>query len=129
MKERSSPTVMIIEDNAYVSSYLAAILDLMDIETISASSSNECLLKLSELRNAGKHIDVVILGGREPIEKGGLMVSQIKQVNQATKILAIVRNTGTRHKLLAAGADVAVTKPVSGQTVAENVLMLTRDSH
>ena len=118
---------MIIEDNAYVSSYLAAILDLMDIETISASSSKECSLKLSELRNAGKHLDVIIIGGKEPIEKGGLLVSQIKQFNQATKTLAIVRNMGTRHKLLAAGVVVAVTKPVSGQTVAENVLMLTRD--
>jgi DNA-binding response OmpR family regulator len=129
MKEESRPIAMTVEDNAHVSSYLAAMLDLADIETISTSSTEECLLILSELRNANKHIDVVILDGREPIGKGGLLVSQIKQFSQNTKILAIVRNIGARHKLLAAGADVAVTRPISGQTVVENVLMLTREVH
>ena len=126
MKEESRPIAMTVEDNADVSSYLAAMLDLADIETISTSSSGECLLILSELRNANKPIDVVILDGREPIGKGGLLVSQIKQFNQNTKILAIVRNIGARHKLLAAGS---VTRPINGQTVVENVLMLTREVH
>ena len=64
MKEESRPVAMTVEDNAHVSSYLAAMLDLADIETISTSSTEECLLILSELRNANKHIDVVMLDGR-----------------------------------------------------------------
>ena len=127
MKEVPTPIVMIVEDNVHVNAYLTAMLDLMDIEAISTSSTKERMFELARFRNSHKHIDALIFEGREPIEKAGLLITEVKQFDEGIEILALVRNSGARHKLVAAGADVAVTKPVSGQTVVENVLMLLRD--
>lgn len=127
MKDEPKSIVLIIEENDDVNSYLSAMLDLMDLKAISISSPEDCLSKLNSLRSNAKIVEAAIISGERAIQRGGMLISQLKQFNKDVKILAVVRDKGDRHMLLAAGADAVVTKPVSGQTISEKILKLIKD--
>ena len=115
--------MLIVDDNAHVSSHIAAILELLDCEAIPIASPQQCVDTLKRLHNT-KKIDAVILSGADAIRKGGFLISQIKKSDNKIKTLAIVRDKGDRHMLLSAGADAVATKPVSGPTLAFKLLKL-----
>jgi CheY-like chemotaxis protein len=123
LKERPRPTVLIVDENVYVRSHIAAILELLDSEAIPIASVQECLGTLNRLQNS-KKVDAVILSGTKAIRRGGFLISQIKKLDKKIKTLAIVRDKGDRHMLISAGADAVATKPVSGQTLALKILKL-----
>jgi hypothetical protein len=56
-----------------------------------------------------------------------MLISQLKQFNKDIQILAVVKDKGGCHMLLAAGADSVAIKPLSGQTIYEKILKLTKD--
>jgi CheY-like chemotaxis protein len=126
MKVEPRPVVLVVEENAYVSSHIAGILELLDCEAVPIASPQECVDILKRFQN-NKKIDGVVLSGAEAIQKGGFLISQIKKSDKKIKTLAIVRDKGDRHMLLAAGADAVATKPVTGSTLAFKVLKLILD--
>lgn len=123
LKEQSRSIVLVLDENVHVSSYIAAILELLDCEAIPIASAQEYIATLKGLQNR-KKLDAVILSGSEAIRKGGFLISETKKLDKNIKVLAIVRDRGDRHMLLAAGADAIVTKPVSGPTLAFKILKL-----
>ncbi len=123
LEERPRPAALIVDENVHVRSHIAAILELLDCESIPIASTQECVDTLNRLQNS-KKIDAVILSGAEAIRKGGFLISQIKKFDKKIKTLAIVKDKGDRHMLLSAGADAVATKPVSGQTLAFKILKL-----
>ncbi len=123
LKEQPRPTVFVVDENVHVSSHIVAILELLDCEAMSIASMQEYIDTLNRIQNS-KKLDAVILSGAEAIRKGGFLISQTKKVDKNIKILAIVRDKGDRHMLLAAGADAIATKPVSGPTLAFKILKL-----
>ncbi len=124
LKEQPRPTVFVLDENIHVSSHIVAILELLDCEAMPISSTQEYIDTLDGFQKNSKKLDAVILSGAEAIRNGGFLVSQTKKVDKNIKILAIVRDKGDRHMLLAAGADAIATKPVSGPTLAFKILKL-----
>ncbi len=115
--------MFVLDENVHVSSHIVAILELLDCEALPIASAQEYIDTLRGLQNS-KKLDAVILSGAEAIRKGGFLISQTKKLDKNIKILAIVRDKGDRHMLLAAGADAVATKPVSGPTLAFKILKL-----
>jgi DNA-binding response OmpR family regulator len=115
------PRIMIIEDNRDVNAYIAGKLVLKGATVHKTHSYDECMKLLKELK---WDIDAVILGGRVAMERGGAIISKIKQGNEDIKILTIAEDDADKAKLLNLGSDDFSQKPLSGESVIDKVLML-----
>lgn len=115
------PKIMIIEDNRDVNTYIAGLLVLKGAKVHKVHSYDECLRVLQELK---WDIDAVILNGRIAMEKGGVIISKIKQGNDKIRILTIAEDDADKAKLLDLGSDDFGKKPLSGECVVDKVLML-----
>jgi DNA-binding response OmpR family regulator len=115
------PKIMIIEDNRDVNAYIAGLLALKGAEVHKIHSYDECLRVLQELK---WDIDAVILSGKVAMERGGVIISKIKQGNDKISILTIAEDDADKAKLLDLGSDDFGKKPLSGESVVDKVLML-----
>lgn len=115
------PKVMIVEDNRDVNAYIAGRLALKGAKVYKIHSYDECLSVLQEIK---WEIDAVILNGRMAMERGGAIISKIKQGNDDIKILTIAEDDSNKAKLLDLGSDDFGKKPLSGESVVDKVLML-----
>lgn len=112
---------MIIEDNRDVNTYIAGLLVLKGATVHKVYGYDECLRILTELK---WDIDAVILSGKVAMEKGGALISKIKQGNDKIRILTIAEDDADKAKLLDLGSDDFGKKPLSGESVVDKVLML-----
>lgn len=112
---------MVIEDNPDVNTYIAGMLVLKGAKVHKVHSYEECLQVLRELK---WDIDAVVLGGKMAMERGDAIISKIKQGNDNIRILTIAEGDADKAKLLDLGSDDSGKKPLSGETVADKVLML-----
>jgi DNA-binding response OmpR family regulator len=115
------PKIMIVEDNRDVNAYIAGLLVLKGAKVHKTHSYDECLRILQELE---WDIDAVILSGKMAMERGGVIISKIKQGNDNIRILTIAEDDGDKAKLLGLGSDDFGHKPLSGESVVDKVLML-----
>lgn len=116
-----TPKIMIIEDNRDVNTYIAGLLVLKGATVHKVYGYDECLRILTELK---WDIDAVILSGKVAMEKGGALISKIKQGNDKIRILTIAEDDADKAKLLDLGSDDFGKKPLSGESVVDKVLML-----
>lgn len=116
-----TPKIMIIEDNRDVNTYIAGLLVLKGATVHKVHGYDECLRILKELK---WDIDAVILSGKVAMEKGGALISKIKQGNDKIRILTIAEDDADKAKLLDLGSDDFGKKPLSGESVVDKVLML-----
>lgn len=116
-----TPKIMIIEDNRDVNTYIAGLLVLKGATVHKVYGYDECLRILTELK---WDIDAVILSGKVAMEKGGALISKIKQGNDKIRILTIAEDYADKAKLLDLGSDDFGKKPLSGESVVDKVLML-----
>jgi|SRR5581483_9582004 len=124
MSEQWSPKVMIVEDNPDVNSYIAGKLTLKGAQVHKAHTYDECFRILDEL---GWKIDAVILNGKTAIERGGAIISKIKQGNPEIQILTLAEDDTDKARILDLGSDDFGKKPLSGESVVDKVLiMLTK---
>jgi DNA-binding response OmpR family regulator len=122
MSESSwAPKIMIIEDDTDVNAYIAGLLVLKGAKVHKIYSYEECLKVLQELQ---WDIDAVILSGKIAMERGGAIISKIKQGNDKISILTIAEDDADKAKLLDLGSDDFGKKPLSGESVVDKVLML-----
>jgi DNA-binding response OmpR family regulator len=127
MSEESwPPRIMIIEDNRDVNAYIAGLLVLKGITVHKTHSYDECIRTLEKLN---WDIDAVILGGKVAMERGGAIISKIKQGNDKIKILTIAEDDADKARLLELGSDHFSQKPLSGESVVDKVLMLLTNKY
>ena len=122
MSEKSwVPKIMVIEDNRDVNTYIAGLLVLKGATVHKIHTYDECLKVLQELK---WDIDAAILNGNMAMERGGAIISKIKQGNDKISILTIAEDDADKAKLLDLGSDDFGKKPLSGESVVDKVLML-----
>jgi DNA-binding response OmpR family regulator len=122
MSEKSwVPKIMVIEDNRDVNTYIAGLLVLKGAKVHKIHTYDECLKVLQELK---WDIDAAILNGNMAMERGGAIISKIKQGNDKISILTIAEDDADKAKLLDLGSDDFGKKPLSGESVVDKVLML-----
>lgn len=126
-KPESSPLsrVLIVDDMADVTNLLAGLLWLKGIEPVKALSIDECLAKLGE----NDKVDAAILNGRLAVEKGGLLVSRLKEADPDISIFVLVGDESDRARLLRLGCEDFAKKPVSADTIVDKVLVLIAKKH
>jgi CheY-like chemotaxis protein len=116
------PLVLIVDEDKIVVNYLYALFRLSGYEVNMAFNANECL-EFLEQSSPGK-IDVALVDGKIAEDKGAMVVSRIKQLNEKIKILVVANNDNPRNIILEYGADDFVIKPVSGETLLSKINML-----
>jgi two-component system response regulator ArlR len=116
------PSVLIVDEDKIVVNYLYALFKLSGYEVNMAFSANECLSYL-EKTNSGK-IDAALVDGKIAEDRGAMVVSRIKQLNENTKILVVANNDNPKNIILEYGADDFVIKPVGGETLLSKINML-----
>lgn len=115
---------MIVEDNPDVNSYIAGKLALKGAQVHKTHNYEECFRILDELE---WKIDAVILNGKTAIERGGAIISKIKQGNPEIQILTLAEDDTDKARILDLGSDDFGKKPLSGESVVDKVIiMLTK---
>jgi CheY-like chemotaxis protein len=116
------PLVLIVDEDKIVVNYLYALFKLSGYEVNMAFNANECLEFLE--RSSPDKIDAGLVDGKIAEDRGAMVVSRIKQLNNKIKILVVANNDNPRNIILEYGADDFVIKPVSGETLLSKINML-----
>ena len=116
---QQKPKVMLVDDNPDIMSLLAGHMSLSGMEPVKAGSVAECLDMMQQ-----DGIQATVINGKIALEKGGLLISRIKQQDPGIKILVIVDDESDRSRLLRLGCEDFARLPISAQTVIEKVMML-----
>ena len=110
---------MLVEDNPDVLTVLAGFMALSGMAPVKASSAAECLDKAQQ-----DGIQAAVINGKTALEKGGLLVSRLKQDHPCIKIIVVVNDESDRSRLLRLGCEDFARLPISAQTIIEKVMML-----
>ncbi|MEO9295535.1 MAG: response regulator [Nitrososphaera sp.] len=116
---QQKPKVMLVEDNPDVMSVLAGLMSLSGMEPVKARTAAE---SLDIMQQDG--IQAAVINGKIALEKGGLLISRLKQVNPDTRIVVVVDGESDRSRLLRLGCEDFARLPISAQTIIEKVMML-----
>jgi DNA-binding response OmpR family regulator len=116
------PIVLIVDEDKIVVHYLYALFKLSGYDVNMAFSANECLRFLEH--SDPSNIDASLVDGKIAEDRGAMVVSRIKQLNENTKILVVASNDNPKNLILEYGADDFVIKPVSGETLLSKINML-----
>jgi CheY-like chemotaxis protein len=116
------PLVLIVDEDKIVVNYLYALFELSGYEVNMAFNANECLEFLEQ--SSPDKIDAALVDGKIAEDRGAMVVSRIKQLNEKIKILVVANNDNPRNIILEYGADDFVIKPVSGETLLSKINML-----
>lgn len=119
MSEPVKPKVMLVEENPDVVTLLSGLLSLSGMETVKARSIPECVDKVHE-----GGIQVALINGKLAQEKGGLLISKIKQADPEIGIIVVADEESDRSRLLRLGCEDFARPPISAQTLIEKVMML-----
>jgi DNA-binding NtrC family response regulator len=115
------PQIMIVADSADVASLLAAHVELNGLEPVKANSAQECI---DSIESGAWRIKVAVINGNIALERGGLLVSKIKQADPNIGIVVVANEESDRSRLLRLGCEDFTKTPVSVQTIISKVLML-----
>lgn len=118
---KSKPVVLIVEDDADANSVIAGLVRLKGYVALKAHSAEDCIDKIHAHAD---QIDAVALNGFIAMEKGGMLISGIKKVNQNIKILAVAEEEGDRTSLIRMGADHVTIKPISAESIVDKITYL-----
>jgi len=116
------PLILIVDEDKIVVNYLYALFKLSGYEVNMAFNANECLEFLEQF--SPDKIDAALVDGKIAEDRGAMVVSRIKQLNEKIKILVVANNDNPRNIILEYGADDFVIKPVSGETLLSKINML-----
>ena len=120
------PRVFIVQENQDANIMLHGIMWLKGCEPHKFSGGKECLEKMSQLE--GK-VDAVIISGKMASDRNIMMITNIKKINNDTKILVIGDSDSDRTRILGYGADDFAQTPLSPENVADKTFMLiSRDT-
>jgi DNA-binding NtrC family response regulator len=115
------PLVFVVDDDPHVNSLITATLKLAKCNPIPLHSVDDCLNAVAQY--AGE-LDVATVDGRLAEERGGLLITRIKDANPGAKILVVANNDSSRSQILRYGADDYIMKPLTVTTIRDKVVML-----
>jgi DNA-binding NtrC family response regulator len=115
------PLVFVVDDDPHVNNLITATLKLAKCNPIPLYSVEDCLNSVADY---AEELDVAAINGRLAEERGGLLISRIKEANPDAKILVIANNGSGRSQILRYGADDYIMKPVSVTTIQDKIIML-----
>ena len=101
--------------------YLAKMLRLHGLTVFTANTVDEFL---NALEQHGKDIDLVCINGKLASERGGLLLSRIKNIHADIKIVVVAGTSDERAHILRYGANEFIQKPVSPETIVNKIIAL-----
>jgi DNA-binding NtrC family response regulator len=112
----TEPLVFVVDDDPHVNNLLiTATMELAKCNPLPFHSIDECLNNIDKF--VGK-LDAATINGKLAEERGGLIISRIKEANPDTKILVIANNDSARSQILRYGVDDFAMKPLNVTTIA-----------
>jgi DNA-binding response OmpR family regulator len=115
------PVILVVDDDPHVNFLLTAHLKLGKMNPIPVHSIDECLNKIDEMADL---IDVATVDGKLAAERGGLIISRIKEKNPYAKILVVANDDSARLRILQYGADDYIMKPTHPDTIEQKISWL-----
>jgi DNA-binding NtrC family response regulator len=120
------PRIFIVQENEDANIVLHGTMWLKGCEPHKFSNGKECLEKMSQLE--GK-VDAIIISGNMASDRNIMIITNIKKINNDTKILVIGDNDSDKTRILGYGADEFAQMPLSPENVADKTFMLiSRDT-
>jgi DNA-binding response OmpR family regulator len=116
-----TPKILIVEDDREINSLITAVCRLNGYESYMNFSAEKCLAQIGELHNK---VDVIYINGTIAADKGAMLISKVKQIDNNIKILVVANDTSARNIILEYGADDFLIKPVSVETILGKISML-----
>jgi DNA-binding NtrC family response regulator len=110
---------MLVDDNPDIMSVLAGLMSLSGMEPVKARTAAESLDMMQQ-----DGIQAAVINGKIALEKGGLLISWLKQVDPDMRIVVVVDDESDRSRLLRLGCEDFAQLPISAQTIIEKVMML-----
>ena len=117
------PLVLIAETIPKHLQLLATAFRQAGFEARTASSCQECLDIFINIRD---QVDLVLLNGTIPGEKGIDLVIKIRRIKRDQRILVVVTEFNTRAHAMEFGAEVVFSNPLDPQAVVQRAANLLR---
>jgi DNA-binding response OmpR family regulator len=117
------PLVLIAETLPEHLQLLSNAFKQAGFEVRTASSCRECLDIFTSIRD---QVDLVLLNGTIPGEKGIDLLIKIRRIKQDQRILVVVTEFNTRAYAMELGAEVFLSKPLDPQAVLQRASTLLR---
>lgn len=118
-------TVLIAEDSPVNRELLRELLELRDYVVLEAGDGEQALRRIAEAKP-----DILLLDLNMPVLDGYGAIARIRQdsVLQSLPVLAVTANAmhGDREKILAAGFNGYLSKPISSKALFEEIERLLK---
>lgn len=112
-------TVLLVEDNKYNLLVLKKLLERSGINVIPAENGEKAV----RICNENKNIDLVLMDLKMPVMDGYNAMKEIKKIKPDMKVIAETAYAlpGDKRKILEAGFDGYLPKPISKESLEEIV--------
>ena len=118
-------TVLIAEDSAVNRELLRELLEIRDYAVMEACDGEQALLRIAEAKP-----DILLLDLNMPVLDGYGAIARIRKdpALQSLPVLAVTANAmhGDREKILAAGFDGYLSKPISSKALCAEIERLLK---
>src|SRR5215210_5013222 len=122
MQNKTTPHVIVCDDDAELNSFMRNHFKLDGYETHQALSAQECIDKLSEL---GDTIDVITVDGKIASDRSVMLILNVRRINKNVKVFVLAEKGLSEDKvrMMDYGADEFSTKPISMESLINKVNM------
>jgi two-component system, cell cycle response regulator DivK len=119
VKKGEQKTVLLVEDHKYNLLVLKKLLEKSGINVIPAQNGEEAV----RICHENKNIDLVLMDLKMPVMDGYIAMKEIKKMKPDMKVIAETAYAlpGDKRKILEAGFDGYLPKPISKESLEEIV--------
>ena len=114
----SKPVILIADTSPSILSLLEGTFQLNNFTVYTATSARQCLAIYSGLKDV---IDMVLMDGNIASDQAVEVIFNIRKLKRDQKILAVVEEEGVKATAMRVGADVAVMKPLTPDSIVHQV--------
>ena len=120
MQNKTTPHVIVCDDDAELNSFMRNHFKLDGYETHQALSAKECIDKLEEF---GDTIDAITVNGKIASNRSDMLILNIRRTNKNVKIFVLADRGLSEDKIriLDYGADDFAVKPLSMESLINKV--------
>src|SRR5919112_3337597 len=120
MQNKTTPHVIVCDDDAELNSFIRNHFKLDGYETHQALSARECIDKLTEL---GDIIDAITVDGKIASDRSVMLILNVRRMNKKVKVFVLADRNLSEEKtrIMDYGADEFAVKPLSMESLINKV--------
>ncbi len=120
MQNKTTPHVIVCDDDAELNSFIRCHFKLANYETHSVLSAKECIDKVKQL---GNKIDVITVDGKIASDRSLMLIPNLRRLSRNVKVFVLADRVLSEDKtrIMDYGADEFAVKPLSMESLINKI--------